>query len=130
MRPKTDSRENPRDSVRGFSRIRREVGLLERLFELLTFYAPPHCQVLNAYSNDRSGHWSSREAWPDKGRKMNSKSLPRKLMTQQEAAMYFGVSVRTVRRWQAEGLITAYRVGRRGIRIDADTLDGALRCTA
>lgn len=61
---------------------------------------------------------------------MIQKSLPRKLMTQQEAAAYFGVTVRTVRRWQAEGLITAYRVGRRGIRIDADTLDGALRCTA
>lgn len=36
----------------------------------------------------------------------------------QSAAEHYGVSERTVRRWIAEGRLTAYRVGPRLIRVD------------
>jgi excisionase family DNA binding protein len=40
-----------------------------------------------------------------------------------EAAASRGVSTRTVRRWIAAGLLPAYRVGPRLVRIDPDDLD-------
>lgn len=41
------------------------------------------------------------------------------MITLQEAANTYGVSVRTIRRWIASGQITAYRMGPRLIRLDA-----------
>jgi excisionase family DNA binding protein len=35
-----------------------------------------------------------------------------------QTAEYFGVDVKTVRRWIAQGRLTAYRIGPRLIRID------------
>lgn len=51
------------------------------------------------------------------------------LVSQQQAAEMFGVTVRTIRTWQAKGLIKSYRVGvgRGRLRIDADSLVGAMR---
>ena len=45
------------------------------------------------------------------------------LLTQQQVADRFQVSTRTVRRWISDGRISAYRIGRRCIRIDAHSLD-------
>lgn len=47
--------------------------------------------------------------------------LPARL-TMKQAAEAFGLSDRTIRRWIADGLIVAYRVGPRFIRIDRDSL--------
>lgn len=47
--------------------------------------------------------------------------------TVQDAAEYFGVSTRTVRRWLNSGRISGYRVGPTLIRVDLDSLDSAVR---
>jgi excisionase family DNA binding protein len=39
-----------------------------------------------------------------------------------QTADYFGVDVKTVRRWIAHGRLTAYRVGPRLIRIDRESI--------
>jgi excisionase family DNA binding protein len=39
-----------------------------------------------------------------------------------QAAAYFGVDVKTVRRWIAQGRLTAYRIGPRLIRIDRESI--------
>lgn len=49
-------------------------------------------------------------------------TLPRDLSIQ-EAAQARGVTTKTVRRWIAQGLVPAYRVGPKLIRIRQDDLD-------
>lgn len=41
----------------------------------------------------------------------------------QEAAEYWGVSVKTIRRYIAAGMIDARRVGPRSIRVELESLD-------
>jgi len=45
----------------------------------------------------------------------------------QEAAHHYTVSQRTVRRWIADGRLTAVRVGPRLIRVRLDDLDAMVR---
>jgi excisionase family DNA binding protein len=40
-----------------------------------------------------------------------------------DAAARAGVTTRSIRRWIASGDLSAYRIGRRMIRLDADELD-------
>ena len=44
-----------------------------------------------------------------------------------EAAEYLGVHAKTVRRWIAQGRLTAYAAGPRLIRVDLDEVDAMLR---
>jgi excisionase family DNA binding protein len=46
-----------------------------------------------------------------------------------DAAARTNVSVRTLRRWIAEGRLTAYRAGPRLLRVDPDDLDAMMRPT-
>lgn len=39
-----------------------------------------------------------------------------------QAAEFFGVDVRTVRRWSSDGRLTAHRVGPRLIRVDRESI--------
>ncbi|MDM4141380.1 MULTISPECIES: helix-turn-helix domain-containing protein [Mycobacterium] len=48
-------------------------------------------------------------------------SLPVRISIAQAAAV-FGLSHKTIRRWLAEGRISGYRLGKRAIRIDRDSL--------
>jgi excisionase family DNA binding protein len=45
----------------------------------------------------------------------------------QQAADHADVSTKSIRRWIAEGRITAYRVGPRLIRVDLDELEASFR---
>ena len=49
---------------------------------------------------------------------MSSDPGTTKLVSIQDAAKYFGISDRTIRRYIASGLIAGYRVGPRLIRVD------------
>jgi excisionase family DNA binding protein len=51
------------------------------------------------------------------GMKHHEATLPPQ-PTMQQTADYFGVDIRTVRRWIAAGHLTAHRIGPRLIRID------------
>jgi excisionase family DNA binding protein len=54
--------------------------------------------------------------------------VPRRLMSQAEAAEYLGVSTRTIRAYIARGVLKANRIrGSRLIRIDAAELDALVR---
>lgn len=44
-----------------------------------------------------------------------------------EAAECMSVSVKTIRRWIAEGTLPAYRCGKRAIRVKAEDLEAATR---
>ena len=46
--------------------------------------------------------------------------MAKKKISMVEAAETYGVSIRTIRRYIADGRITAYRVGPRVIRLDPD----------
>ena len=48
---------------------------------------------------------------------------PRNLTSVPDVARYYGISERTVRRRIAEGALTAYRIGPRIIRVDADEVE-------
>lgn len=53
-----------------------------------------------------------------------SRTIPtRRLCTQAEAAEFLGVTTRTVRKYIASGRLTAYRVGARMVRLDADEVE-------
>ncbi len=56
-----------------------------------------------------------------------SESIPRKWISQQQAAEYLGVTTRTIRQMIADGRLTGYRSGSRLIRIDLDEIDAALQ---
>jgi excisionase family DNA binding protein len=49
-----------------------------------------------------------------------------RLITTADVAHTYGVSLTTVHRWVKRGHITAYRVGPRFLRIDADELEQQL----
>ena len=51
----------------------------------------------------------------------------RRLDSMNNAADYAGVCTKTIRRWIADGRLTAYRVGPRLIRVDLDELDSMFR---
>ncbi|WP_082109643.1 helix-turn-helix domain-containing protein [Mycobacterium sp. UM_Kg1] len=51
----------------------------------------------------------------------NSQSLPARLSIKQ-AADHYGVCDKTIRRKIAEGELKAYRVGKRAIRVDRESL--------
>lgn len=58
---------------------------------------------------------------------MPAKSAPRRtLVSLADAADRLGCSPRTIRRWIAEGRLTAYRLGSRAIRIDLEQIDALL----
>ena len=52
--------------------------------------------------------------------------MARRLASLDATAKYVGVTDRTLRRWIADGDLTAYRLGRRVVRIDLDEVDQAL----
>lgn len=51
----------------------------------------------------------------------------RRLVSIPEAAEYFDVNPKTVRRWIAKGRLSAYRLGPRLIKVDLEQLDGMLQ---
>ena len=55
-----------------------------------------------------------------------SESIPRKWISQQQAAEYLGVTSRTIRTMIADGRLTGYRAGARLVRIDINELDAAM----
>ncbi|WP_094295458.1 helix-turn-helix domain-containing protein [Mycobacterium neumannii] len=56
----------------------------------------------------------------------SSPSTPRrKNLTSAEAADYLNVSMRTLRNWLEQGIITGHRLGPHLLRFDADELDAA-----
>jgi excisionase family DNA binding protein len=52
---------------------------------------------------------------------------PQRLTSVQAAASYADLSARTIRRYIAQGLLPAYRVGPRLVKIDLDDLDKIAR---
>jgi excisionase family DNA binding protein len=52
---------------------------------------------------------------------------PRRLYSIQEAAQFYRVHPDTIRRRISSGQLTAYRLGGRIIRVDADQVDALLR---
>lgn len=54
-------------------------------------------------------------------------NLPRRWLSQREAADYLGITDRTLRRMIARGDIAANRLGPRLMRIDRAELDAAMR---
>ncbi len=58
---------------------------------------------------------------------VHSEHLARQLITISAAAEYLGVADKTIRRRISDGSLTAYRMGSRLIRLDADEVDGLLR---
>ena len=51
----------------------------------------------------------------------------RRLASLETTAEYLDVSIRTVRRYAAEGTITCYRIGGRLLRVDLNEVDQMLR---
>lgn len=59
---------------------------------------------------------------------MSTATLPaRRLISQQAAAEYLGVTERTIRNYVSRGQLRAYRVGGRLVRVDLNELDAMLR---
>ena len=54
-------------------------------------------------------------------------SPQRKYETIQSTAVRLGVSTRSIRRWIADGTLTAYRLGGKIVRLDPDEVDDAAR---
>jgi len=54
---------------------------------------------------------------------MHDGRVPQNDFTIAQAARHKGVSQKTIRRWIASGILPAYRVGPRVVRIKADDLD-------
>ena len=50
-----------------------------------------------------------------------------RLVSLADAADYYSVSVKTIRRWIADGRIEGYRVGPRLLRVRMESLDSATR---
>lgn len=50
-----------------------------------------------------------------------------RLISLADAADYYGVSIKTIRRWISDGRLEGYRVGPRLLRVRMDSLDSATR---
>ncbi|MDH6247548.1 excisionase family DNA-binding protein [Mycobacterium sp. OTB74] len=62
-----------------------------------------------------------------KFRDMIGAELPRRrYVTQQQAAEYLGVTVRTIRQKITDGELTAYRSGTRLVRVDLNDVDAMM----
>lgn len=48
-----------------------------------------------------------------------------KFVSLQDAADYYGVSTKSIRRWISDGRLEGYRVGPRLLRVRLDSLDAA-----
>jgi len=57
----------------------------------------------------------------------NLPTTPGQLGSLSAAAEYYGVTPRTIRRWVAQGRLTAYRVGPRLLRVDLDATEQLVR---
>ena len=91
-----------------FRRVRLpRLGILSRGFRCLPCFGVPILRVDEVSLMSVSG--SSR------------------LISLQEAGDYYGVSVKTVRRWIAAGRLEGYRVGPRLLRVRVESLDSATR---
>jgi len=55
-----------------------------------------------------------------------SRNVGHRYASQQMAAEYAGVCVKTIRRWISSGQLTGYRAGPKLIRVDLDELDALL----
>lgn len=75
----------------------------------------------------------AREPIREKTKSVTSNRAPRRaavrrdLATMAEAAEYARLSVRTIRRYVADGRLTGYKVGPRLIRVDLDEVDSIMR---
>lgn len=58
---------------------------------------------------------------------MATAATAKKFLTQHEAAEYLGCTVRTIRRYIAEGRLRGHRVGPRMVRVAVDDLDALIR---
>ena len=58
---------------------------------------------------------------------MSRIAVPGRLVSLEDAAQHYSVSVKTVRRWIAAGRIEGYRVGPRLLRVRLDSMDSAAR---
>jgi excisionase family DNA binding protein len=59
--------------------------------------------------------------------KSSTLTRTRRLVSQQDAADYLGVTERTIRNYVSRGQLRAYRIGGRLVRVDQDDLDALLR---
>lgn len=59
-------------------------------------------------------------------RRHPDRSQGRRYASLQEAAVYMGVTDRTIRQWISEGRITGYRINARLIRVDLNEVDSAM----
>ncbi|MEW5810893.1 MAG: helix-turn-helix domain-containing protein [Actinomycetota bacterium] len=57
---------------------------------------------------------------------MALKASGRRYASLKDAAEYSGVTMRTIRNWISEGLITGYRINQRLVRVDLNELDQAM----
>ncbi|MDR3658754.1 MAG: excisionase family DNA-binding protein [Mycobacterium sp.] len=53
-------------------------------------------------------------------------SATQKYISPRQAAEFYGVSLRTIQRWLAEGKIQGYRLGGKLVRLEADEVQAAL----
>jgi len=52
---------------------------------------------------------------------------PRRYLTLSDAAEWLSLDEKTLRRWVSQGRLTAYRVGPKLIRLDADEIENMVR---
>jgi excisionase family DNA binding protein len=55
-----------------------------------------------------------------------SEPVARRLASYPDAARYVGVDVRTIRNWVRDGVVPAYRLGTKTVRVDLNEVDEAL----
>lgn len=56
--------------------------------------------------------------------------VPRRWVKPQDAADYLGVTIRTLQNMQADGRLTAHRLGSGIVRYDLNEIDAALEASA
>ncbi len=58
---------------------------------------------------------------------MGGRKAPARLTTIKATAERYGTTQHTIRCWIADGILTAYRIGPRMVRLDADEVDAMIR---